>query len=235
MYYYEKNDKINALCRSEDAVGRKYVDFYSADKEKLVKRYRRRFIAGAIITAICISAPFFLINSFIVALVTGLIAYGVISVIASIDDYSIVPLFFKDSAMLKFEINSDRYRANTDRRNYITVRSEIFAEYGTSEFWNKFMNIKNDELLQEATEIAIQERILKDAIAGMKKYIREVSESAIRDEVFHKLDEANDKHAALLDRFDAFQLNVLRVSDAIRDEKVLQHMATLDQLDSQAA
>lgn len=235
MYYYEKNDKINALRRSKDDVGRKYVDFYSADKEKFVKRYRRRFIAGVIIAVICISAPFFLLNSFFGALAAGVFIYFAISFITYLDDCSITSLFSKDSAMLKFKIDTDRYGRWTDRCNYIAVRSEILAEYGTSEFWNKFMNVKNEELLQEATEIAIQERILKDAIAGMKKYIREVSESAIRDEVFHKLDEANDKHAALIDRFDAFQLHVLRASDAVRDEEVLQHMASLDQLDSQAA
>lgn len=235
MYYYEKNDKINALRRSKDDLGRKYVDFYSADKEKFVKRYRRRFIAGVIIAVICISAPFFLLNSFFGALAAGVFIYFAISFITYLDDCSITSLFSKDSAMLKFKIDTDRYGRWTDRCNYIAVRSEILAEYGTSEFWNKFMNVKNEELLQEATEIAIQERILKDAIAGMKKYIREVSESAIRDEVFHKLDEANDKHAALIDRFDAFQLHVLRASDAVRDEEVLQHMASLDQLDSQAA
>lgn len=235
MYYYEKNDKINALRRSKDDLGRKYVDFYSADKEKFVKRYRRRFIAGVIIAVICISAPFFLLNSFFGALAAGVFIYFAISFITYLDDCSITSLFSKDSAMLKFKIDTDLYGRWTDRCNYIAVRSEILAEYGTSEFWNKFMNVKNEELLQEATEIAIQERILKDAIAGMKKYIREVSESAIRDEVFHKLDEANDKHAALIDRFDAFQLHVLRASDAVRDEEVLQHMASLDQLDSQAA
>lgn len=235
MFYYEKNDKINALRRSEDSLGRKYVDFFSADKENFTKRYRRRFIAGMIIAVTILGGPFIFIDSFIVALLTGLILYGVISVLTAIDACSISSLFFKDSAMLKFKIDSECYRANTGRENYISVRSDIFAEYGSSEFWNKFMNIKNEELLQEATEIAIQECILKDAIAGMKKYIREVSESAIRDEVFRKLDEANDKHAALIDRFDDFQLNVLRASDAVRDEKVLQHMATLDQLDSQAA
>lgn len=235
MYYYEKNDKINALRRSKDDVGRKYVDFYSADKEKFVKRYRRRFIAGVIIAVICISAPFFLLNSFFGALAAGVFIYFAISFITYLDDCSITSLFSKDSAMLKFKIDPDRYGRWTDRRNYIAVRSEILAEYGTSEFWNKFMNVKNEELLQEATEIAIQERILKDAIAGMRKYIQETSESAIRDEVFRKLDEANDKHAALIDRFDDFQLNVLRASDAVRDEEVLQHMASLDQLDSQAA
>ena len=89
MYYYEKNDKINALRRSKDDLGRKYVDFYSADKEKFVKRYRRRFIAGVIIAVICISAPFFLLNSFFGALAAGVFIYFAISFITNLDVCSI--------------------------------------------------------------------------------------------------------------------------------------------------
>ena len=234
MYYYEKNGKINAFKRAEDVLGKKEVSFYSADKENFINTYRRRFIAGVIIAVIFISTPFFFIDSFIAALMTGLFFYFIISFFTSLEGEgnSIVSFFFKDLAMLKFEIGSKLYRAaDTDKYECITTCSEIFAAYGTSGFWNKFMNVQNEDILQEATEIAIQEYILNNAISGMEKYIRETSESAIRDEVFHKLDEARDKYSDLVKRFNDFELTVLRTADAERDGKVLQYMEMVDQLD----
>lgn len=233
MIYFEKDDEIQAISIVQNILGRKNVSFYSADKEKLSKSYRNRFVLGSVILAASLIIPHFLISSFVWASVSGVILFVMLCIFSSLDGVSVLDLFSKDCAMKKFQVNSKLHRASYS--DNVAVCSEMFSVHGTAGFWERFLNNNNVDIFQEAVEIARQEVVLTEAITGMKEYINTTSKSAIRDEVFRKLEEANGKKSSLIRRFNNFEETVLQSSDAKRDGEVLQHMLAIDELDTEAA
>lgn len=235
MFYYEKDGRIRAMKQEHDNIfGQIYLSFYDADKEELSKRFRNRFILGSTILVLILAVPIVFWGFNFGTIVLGVILYALIAFFSALDDIPTFSLFFKDEAMEKFEISTKSVKVGNASSD-IFVQSRIIAENGTAGFWEKFLDNKNEAITQEAIELAIQEATLNEAIKGMNDYIRATSESAIRDEVFHKLDEAQDKGVALAQRFNDFEDKLLRAADAERDGKVLQYMEMVDQLGSQAA
>lgn len=235
MFYYEKDGRIRAMKqRHDDIMGRIYLSFYDADKEDLSKRFRNRFILGSTILVLILAVPIVFWGFNFGSIILGIVLYALIAFFSALDDIPTFSLFFKDEAMEKFEISTKSVKVGNASSD-IFVQSRIIAENGTAGFWEKFLDNKNEAITQEAIELAIQEATLNEAIKGMNDYIRATSESAIRDEVFHKLDEAQDKGVALAQRFNDFEDKLLRAADAERDGKVLQYMEMVDQLGSQAA
>lgn len=235
MFYYEKDGRIRAMKqRHADIFGQIYLSFYDADKEEFSKRFRNRFILGSTILVLVLAVPIVFLGFSFGSIILGIVLYALIAFFSALDDIPTFSLFFKDEAMKKFEISTKSVKVGTASSD-IFVQSRIIAENGTAGFWEKFLDNKDEAITQEAIELAIQEATLNEAIKGMNDYIRATSESAIRDEVFHKLDEAQDKGVALAQRFNDFEDKLLRAADAERDGKVLQYMAMVDRLGSQAA
>lgn len=183
MFSYEANGKIQGLLLSYDGIYNYELSAYSVEKAEFKKELmKRRFIGSGIILAL-ISVP-----SILIPIGENLTELGIFLAIASafilflggLDE--LIKLFKKDSVLFKC---SNGYGAgyayplqNTDQNKiYQRVFSKIFADNGNTMFWFKIFNMKNENLLREATEIMISEKKLREALGKLNHHRNHIARS----------------------------------------------------------
>lgn len=183
MFSYETDGKIQGLLLSYDGIYDYELSAYSVEKAEFKKELmKRRFIGSGIILAL-ISVP-----SILIPIGGNLTELGAFLAIASafilflggLDE--LVKMFKKESVFFKY---SNGYEAgyaypleNTDQNKiYQRVFSKIFADNGNTMFWFKIFNMKNENLLREATEIMISEKKLREALGKLNHHRNHIARS----------------------------------------------------------
>lgn len=233
MFNYETDGRMQGLLLSYDGIYDYELSAYSVEKSVFKKELRKnRFIGSAIAFSIIAVPSFFLtLDGYWQALAADWQALGLFLLIAAafilflggLDE--LIRLFKKDTVLFK---HSTGYKAgyayplqNTDQRKiYQRVFSKIFADNGNTMFWFKIFNMKNENLLREATEIMLTEKKLRDFSKKLEHHRNYVAHS--ENAIDSLGDLMNDDLLILEEKFKEFRDEVM--------ETEIEHNLNIDEI-----
>lgn len=183
MFSYEGNGKIQGLLLSYDGIYNYELSAYSVEKAEFKKELmKRRFIgSGIILTLVTLPSILIPIGGTLTELGVFLaITSAFILFLGGLDE--LIKLFKKESVFFKYSNGYETGYAyplkNTDKNKiYQRVFSKIFADNGNTMFWFKIFNMKNENLLREATEIMISEKKLREALGKLNHHRNHIARS----------------------------------------------------------
>lgn len=181
MFSYETDGKLQGLIVTRESTFDYNLSAYSVEKNEFTKQLMKRRFIGTTIALLLITIPAVLValGMFEMVVCIGVIV-GFILLLGGLD--GIISLFNKDELLFKY---SNGYEAgyayplkNTDQNKiYQRVFSKIFADNGNTMFWFKIFNMKNENLLREATEIMISEKKLREALGKLNHHRNHIARS----------------------------------------------------------
>lgn len=226
MFSYETDGKIQGLLLSYDGIYDYELSAYSVEKSVFKKQLMKsRFIGSGIILAL-ITIPTILIPlggdligaGIFIALISAFILF-----FGGLDE--LIRLFKKDSVFFKHSTGYEAGYAyplqNTDQNKiYQRVFSKIFADNGNTMFWFKIFNMKNENLLREATEIMLTEKKLRDFSKKLDHHRNYVAHS--ENAIDSLGDLMNDDLLILEEKFKEFRDEVM--------ETEIEHNLNIDEI-----
>lgn len=224
MFSYETDGKLQGLIVAREGAFDYNLSAYSVEKNEFTKQLMKRRFIGTTIALFLITIPAVLValGMFEISVFIGAVV-GIALLIGGLD--GIISLFNKDELLFKHSTGyKDGYAYglhNTDSNKiYQKTYSRIFAENGNTMFWFKIFNMKNENLLREATEIMLAEKKLRDFSKKLEHHRNYIARSEKTIDTLEGL--MNDDLLILEESFNGFKNEVM--------ETEIEHDLSIDEI-----